>query len=247
MRWLSPTRRLALLGMILNALAVAACGQSYRGGTATEPKSRPDLGFWMKLHEGFLDRAKQGEIDLLFLGDSITQGWADNEVWKRYYSPRRAANFGIGGDRTEHVLWRIENGEIEGIEPKVAVLMIGTNNIGANTPEEIAEGVRAIVDGLRKRLPKTRILLLGVFPRGADRNPDQSEAKLDPRPSQINDIIAKLDDGKTVRYLDISQSFLNENGLIPKSLMPDFLHLSPDGYRRWAEAMEPTLWEMTEE
>ena len=123
------------------------------------------------MHEKFLSQAKKGDIDLLFLGDSITQGWNNNEVWRRHFGPRKAANFGIGGDRTEHVLWRIQNGELEGIAPKVTVLMIGTNNSGANTPEEIAQGITAIVDELRKRLPNTKILLLGVFPRGESPRP----------------------------------------------------------------------------
>ncbi len=126
----------------------------------------PREGWWMELHNRFLERAKKGKVDLLFLGDSITQGWNDNEVWQRFYGPRNAANFGIGGDRTEHVLWRIQHGELEGIEPKVAVLMIGTNNVSSSTPDEIAQGITAIVKELRSRLPKTKILLLGVFPRG---------------------------------------------------------------------------------
>src|SRR5213592_2220653 len=95
------------------------------------PVPRP--GSWMQMHERFLDQAKKGNIDLLFLGDSITQGWHDNAVWKRFYGPRNAANFGIGGDRTEHVLWRLQHGEVDGIHPRVVVLMIGTNNSGANT------------------------------------------------------------------------------------------------------------------
>ena len=124
----------------------------------------------MQLHEKFLAEAKQGKIDLLFLGDSITQGWHDNAVWKRFYGPRHAANFGIGGDRTEHVLWRLQHGEVDGIHPRVVVLMIGTNNSGDNTSGEIVAGIKAIVDELRKRLPDSKILLLGVFPRGQKPN-----------------------------------------------------------------------------
>lgn len=245
MRGMSPNRRLGLLALaIVNALALTACGQSYQGGTATEPEAR-EQEFWTKLHQSFLDRAAKGDIDLLFLGDSITQGWNHNEVWKRHYGPRKAANFGIGGDRTQHVLWRLDHGEVDGISPKVVVLMIGTNNIGTNTPDEIAEGVHAIVDRLRAKLPETKILLLGVFPRGAHRDrKDIQTDQLDPRPSQVNAIIQKLDDGKMVKYLDITPAFLNEEGLIPRSLMPDFLHLSLSGYRKWADAIEPTLWEM---
>ncbi len=156
--------RLLLPLLMFNLVALTACGESYEGGTATTPEARND-GWWQKLHESFLDRAKQGDVDLLFMGDSITQGWANNDVWKRYYGARKPANFGIGGDRTQHVLWRLDHGEMEGISPKVIVLMIGTNNIGNNTPEEIAEGVRAIVDRMRSAAPEAKILLLGVFPR----------------------------------------------------------------------------------
>ncbi len=246
MRWLSRTHRLWLISLSLNILAMTACGQSYKGGTASEPAAR-DQDWWMKMHQSFLDRAKQKNIDILFLGDSITQGWNNNAVWKRFYEPRNPANFGIGGDRTQHVLWRLDHGEIDGISPKVVVLMIGTNNIGSNTPVEIAEGIRAIVDRLREKLPHTKILLLGVFPRGANRDKSQSVASLDPRIGQVNDIIKSLDDGKMIKYLDIRDAFLNQDGQIPKEIMPDFLHLSLPGYRRWAEAIEPTLWQMMDE
>jgi beta-glucosidase len=201
----------------------------------------PREGPWMEMHRRFLDRARQGKVDLLFLGDSITQGWNDNAVWKRFYGPRNAANFGIGGDRTQHVLWRIQNGELEGIEPKVVVLMIGTNNASSGTPDEIAQGVTAIVEELRHRLPQAKILLLGVFPR--DEKPTARRDKL----ASVNAKIAKLDDGSHVKFLDIGKSFLNEDGTISPEIMPDYLHLSHKGYRIWAEAMEPTLWSMLDE
>jgi beta-glucosidase len=230
--------------LVLAPAIVNAQEAKPKGGTATTPAPRE--GAWMQLHEKFLERAKQGKVDLLFLGDSITQGWGNNDVWKRYYGARSAANFGIGGDRTQHVLWRLENGEIEGIRPKAVVLMIGTNNIGSNSPEEIAEGVKAIVAKLRKDLPEAKILLLGIFPRGANRAPDQAVADVDPRTGQVNEIIKSLADGKSVYYLDIGPSFLNADGKIPKELMPDFLHLSAQGYRIWADAIEPTLWKLME-
>ena len=186
--------------------------------------------------------AKKGNVDLLFLGDSITQGWNGNEdVWKRFYGARHAANFGIGGDRTQHVLWRIQNGELEGIAPKVVVLMIGTNNADSSAPDEIAQGITAIVQELRQRLPEARVLLLGVFPR------EQRHGGLRERLKAVNERIAKLDDGSHVRFLDIGKAFLNEDDTISPEIMPDFLHLSRRGYRIWAEAMEPTLWAMLEE
>ena len=221
--------RLAVAAMVLFAAGASARAQ----GQATTPA--PRQGGAMRMHEDFLKRAKEGNIDLLFLGDSITQGWGNNEVWKRFYAPRNAANFGIGGDRTEHVLWRLEHGEVEGIRPKVVVLMIGTNNSGSNTAEAIANGVTAIVKSLREKLPETKILLLGVFPRGE--KPGSIREKL----AAVNERIAMLDDGKMVKYLDISKSFLQDDGTIARDVMPDFLHLSPKGYRIWADAMEPTL------
>lgn len=243
---IAPSRRIWIAALALASLPAACRGQDR--GTATSPEARQDADWWMKLHQSFLDRAKKKDVDLLFLGDSITQGWSNNAVWKRHYAPRNAANFGIGGDRTQHVLWRIEHGEIDGLNPRVAVLMIGTNNLGSNTPEEIAEGVKSIVAKLREKLPMTRVLVLGVFPRGEDLSRDyiqkHDSTKPSPGPGQINALIGKLDDGKMVKYLDISKAFLSDDGSIPRSLMPDFLHLSEPGYRRWADAMEPTLWGM---
>jgi lysophospholipase L1-like esterase len=195
----------------------------------------------MQLHERFLNETKKGNIELLFLGDSITQGWNDDATWKRFYGPRHAANFGIGGDGTQHVLWRIEHGEIEGISPRVVVLMIGTNNSHSSSADQIAAGITAIVKELRKRLPETKVLLLGVFPRS--QNPDAVRAKL----VEVNRQIAKLDDGSNVTYLDIGKAFLNSDGTISKEIMPDYLHLTPRGYRIWADAMEPTLWRLLDE
>lgn len=222
--------------LICTAFSAVACAQ----GPATVTPVPRDEG-WMKRHRQFLERAKQGNVDLLFLGDSITQGWGDNDVWKRFYGPRHAANFGIGGDRTEHVLWRIQNGELEGIEPKVVVLMIGTNNSGSATADEIAQGVTAIVKELRTRLPKAKVLLLGVFPRAE--KPNATRAKL----AEVNTKIAQLDDGSNVKFLDIGKVFLNEDGSISRDVMYDYLHLTGKGYRLWADAMEPTLWSMLDE
>jgi beta-glucosidase len=224
------------ISLIATGFSSIACAQ----GPATVVPA-PREGRWMDLHRRFVERAQQGQVDLLFLGDSITQGWNDNEVWKRQYGPRRAANFGIGGDRTQHVLWRIQNGELEGIEPKVVVLMIGTNNASSATAEEIAQGITAIVRELRQRLPKARILLLGVFTRG--QKPDATREKL----RAVNAQIAGLDDGSHVKFLDIGKAFVNEDGTISREIMPDYLHLSRRGYRIWADAMEPTLWSMLDE
>lgn len=226
---------------VLAATAFVAVGQD-----APNPatKAAPRDANWLKTHERFVERAKKGDVDVLFLGDSITAGWAGNgkDAWKGTFEPMKAANFGIGGDRTEHVLWRITEGkELEGINPKVAVLMIGTNNSGANSPEQIAEGVTAIVKELRKQRPETKVLLLGVFPRAGKAAKDSKSVPaedLQPKIKQINDRIAKLDDGKTVKYLDIGAKFLEKDGSLSREVMPDYLHLSPKGYAIWAEAIK---------
>jgi lysophospholipase L1-like esterase len=206
---------------------------------AIKPLERKDKGS-VQRHERFLERAKKGDVDLLFLGDSITQGWegAGKDVWaKTFAAQHKPANFGIGGDRTEHVLWRITEGkELEGISPKAAVLMIGTNNTGANSAEQIADGITAIVKELRRQKPDTQILLLGVFPRRPQPT-DPARAKI----KEINERIAKLDDGKHVHYLDIGSKFLEPDGSLSKDVMPDFLHLSPKGYQIWADAITPEL------
>ena len=244
----SSTRRRWLTWLALGALALSATAPTAMAQAQAPPKAPPEkatepvprAGGQMKLHEEFLERAKKGDIDLLFLGDSITAGWkkTGKDVWDRFYGARNAVNFGIGGDRTQHVLWRIENGEIEGIKPKAVVLMIGTNNIGRNPTEEIVDGIKAIVRRLREKLPETKILLLAVFPRSEKPNPAREQI------TAVNEKIASLSDGKMITYLDISKPFLNDDGTISREIMPDFLHLSSKGYRIWADSMEPTLWTM---
>lgn len=243
-------RAIVLTVVVAGHPATAQTTAAPESPTTPAPRAGTGAKTWMDRHEAYLKRAKEGKIDLLFLGDSITNGWNGRdkngegpiEIWERFYGPRNAANFGIGGDRTQHVLWRIENGEVDGISPKVAMLMIGTNNSAANTSDEIAEGVEAIVKSLRQRLPETKILLLAVFPRG------EKPAPVREKLAAVNARIAKLDDGgKTVKYLDIGPKFLNEDGTISKEIMRDYLHLTRKGYRIWADAVEPTLWSMLDE
>jgi lysophospholipase L1-like esterase len=205
------------------------------------PDGKPNERF-IAAHESFVKIAKEGKTELLFLGDSITAGWAGNgkEVWAKSFGPYKPANFGIGGDRTQHVLWRIENGELDGIKPKAAVIMIGTNNSGADPAEGIAKGVTKIVETVRAKSPKTKILLLAIFPRGEKPTPNPGREKI----AQVNAIIAKLDDGKNVFFLDIGSKFLQPDGSLTKEIMPDFLHLSPKGYQIWADAISPKLKEL---
>jgi len=194
-------------------------------------------------HERFVGIAKEGKAQLVFLGDSITAGWGGKDkqdIWNKAFGAYTPANFGIGGDRTQHVLWRIQNGELEGIKPKAAVLMIGTNNSGTDSAEGIAKGVTAIVETIRAKQPQAKILLLAVFPRGEKASPNPGRDKL----KEVNAIIAKLDDGKNVFFLDIGGKFLQPDGSLTKEIMPDFLHLSAAGYQIWADAIGPKLAEL---
>jgi beta-glucosidase len=205
---------------------------------ATKPAPRDDK--WMKKHEALLEQVKKGGVDCVLLGDSITEGWKNNgkKVYAEAFEPLKSINLGIGGDRTQHVLWRLQNGEMEGLTPKVCMLMIGTNN-GKDSAEDVAAGVTAIIKELQKKSPTTKVLLLGIFPRGA--TPIPAREKND----KVNTIIAKLDDGgKTVKYLDIGAKFMNEDKSISKEIMPDSLHLSEKGYQLWADAVLPTVKEM---
>jgi lysophospholipase L1-like esterase len=203
---------------------------------------KPNADF-MKKHERFVEQAKKGDVDLLFLGDSITQGWNNQkEIWDEHFGKYKPANFGIGGDRTQHVLWRIENGELEPpIKPKLIVLMIGTNNSAADPADKIAAGVEKIVSTAKDKTG-AKVLLLAIFPRGE--TPEKA-AKQREVIKTVNERIKKLDDGgKSVRFLDIGDQFINADGTISKNIMPDYLHLSKEGYERWAKAIDGPIKEM---
>lgn len=210
--------------------------------SAIQPAPRGN-DWWKERATMLNERVKEtADTDLIFIGDSITQGWEGDgkDVWAERYVSHKAVNLGIGGDRTQHVLHRLLNGNLEGISPKVAVVMIGTNNSNGydNTAKQIAEGVAEIVGALKSKVPQTKILLLGIFPRGE--NVNEQRGKL----LQINQILAKHDDGKQVRFLDIGHHFITEEGLIPAEIMPDYLHLSPKGYEIWADAIDPYLQQL---
>lgn len=188
-----------------------------------------------------LQRAKEapGNYDIEFIGDSITQGWEGRgkDVWDEFYGHRKVINFGVSGDRTQHVLWRFEQGQLEGINAKVAVVMIGTNNSNKqdNTEAEILAGVTAIVEQIRARQPDTKILLLGIFPRGETFSPQRGKIL------QVNEALARLDDGKNIFYMDIGPQLIENDGSISKEIMPDYLHPNAAGYLIWAKATEPKL------
>jgi beta-glucosidase len=186
-----------------------------------------------------------GRCDVAFLGDSITQGWeTDGEkVWDREIAPFKAANFGFSGDRTEHVLWRLDNGELLPMRPKLVVLMIGTNNIyKGDSPEETVEGVRAILKTLTIDLPKTRILLLGIFPRAMN-----ADDPLRQKVALANGLLKDCADGQHVRFLDIGAAFVREDGTLRTTMFPDLLHPNEAGYEIWAQAVTPAITEMLDD
>jgi lysophospholipase L1-like esterase len=210
------------------------------GHSAVEPRPRAE-SWWQERHTLLNQRAAEaGEsAEVIFIGDSITQGWegAGAEVWARSYAPLNAVNLGIGGDRTQHVLWRLQNGNLEGLNPKAAVVMIGTNNSNGedNSVSQIADGIAAIVRELRTRLPDTKILLVAIFPRSE--NPTAHRGKV----LSVNQVIRNLADDDQVLWVDFGHKFVDAQGLIPTELMPDYLHLSPNGYELWAKSLEPAL------
>lgn len=210
--------------------------------SAIVPVQRADDGGKQRT-EVVLERAKKGPADLVFLGDSITEGWENDgkEVWEKYYGKRKAMELGVGGDRTQHVLWRIDHGQLDGLSPKLVVLMIGTNNSNGadNTSREIGDGIEAIVGRIRRKCPQSKVLLLAVFPRGE--KPNSQRTKNDEASHFAAEAAA---DGKIVQFLDISSSFLSKDGVLPKDVMPDFLHPNAKGYGIWAEAIEAKVKEM---
>jgi lysophospholipase L1-like esterase len=211
-----------------------------RTNTAIVPVPRPDERAKART-DVVLQRAKDnpGTCDIAFIGDSITQGWegAGKNVWQKFYGGRKCLNLGVGGDRTQHVLWRFENGQLDGIKPKAAVLMIGTNNSNRddNTEAEILEGVQVIVKQIREQLPETKILVVGIFPRGQTFSSQRGKIL------QVNQALAKLADDKMIHFLDFGSQLIEADGSIAKDIMPDYLHLSERGYQVWAEAIAPVL------
>jgi lysophospholipase L1-like esterase len=212
---------------------------SLRVPRATNPALIPALNNQHRQkHANNVARIKEGPIDLLFMGDSITDSWRNTglTVFNKYFGNIKTANFGIGGDTLQGVLYRLRDGEGEGFSPKAIMLMIGTNNSPSYFSEEIAEGVGAIVLDMRTRFPAAKILLLGIFPRGDPGDAQRTKVL------GANPIIAKLHDGKNVFYMDIGEKFLAPDGTLPT--FPDKLHPNAAGYEIWAEAVKDKLAEL---
>lgn len=247
MRYISGVTAAVLLAFAFG-LASGRPAQDAPANPAVVPAPREDPG-WRSLNDMINARTRQGaqkgDIDLLFIGDSITQGWsgAGSDAWKRHFGPAGAANLGIGGDQTQHVIWRLKNGNLEGLakpasgkSPRVAIVMIGTNNLGSGqNPEQVAEGVKAVLSTIHAQLPEVQVLLLGILPRS-----ERSDEPLRLKVAATNKLLQALA-GEQVHYFDSGGVFLQSDGWISRDIMPDFLHLSPAGYEMWAQAIKPQI------
>lgn len=234
----------------LTCYAAAPMSRAQSAPAATRPSTQPRTAQDavtprqpdLRRHAEFMYRNTQGPVGLLFLGDSICDAWPRKGEWSWLkFAPYQPADFGINSEKTEQTLWRIVNGELDGIRPKVVVVLIGTNNVGnppLDTPEFAAAGVKKVVETIREKLPESKVLLLAIFPRDV-KGSIRRDAAL-----AINPIIAKLDDGKMIRFLDIGRIFLGPDDEILLDVMPDKLHPNAKGYDLWYEAMRPLLEEM---
>lgn len=233
--------KISTLVFLLFAVTLAAKDVA---NPAIIPVDRKDA-FWQKRQEQFNELSKKGEAEVVFLGDSITQGWEGKgkAFWDEHFAPLKAANFGISGDRTEHVLWRLANGNFDGLNPKLIVLMIGTNNTGHQgkdgyqcSANETAAGVKEILVRLEEKCPQAKVLLLAIFPRGAN-----TEDPMRKQNDATNALLKEMADGKRIFWMDLASAFLAENGELPVEIMPDLLHLSEAGYQRWGEKLLPAV------
>lgn len=233
-------------GLLLSLIA-SASDSDRSESTTPQPRVKEyewmTIERWQKLHEEDVAIAEKDEVELLFIGDSITEGWPQN-LWDEYFGVYKAANFAIGGDKTENLLWRLDNGAVGQLDPKVVSLLIGVNNFGLadHSPEEVIAGVEAVVGKLKQKFPNAKILLHGIFPH---KESAQHDARDQVR--EVNRAIAKLAEEPRVYFLDIGTQLLEANGDISPEIMPDYLHLSEQGYRIWAESLDSYLKEWLSE
>ena len=234
----------ALLGA---ALVVTAVWYRHR---PPPPRPTPDptaaVGVSFNRHADFLERIRRGPIDVAWFGDSVTDDWRDLPwLFHEFFGIYHNANFGVGWERVENILWRMQNGELDGYRAKAVILLAGTNNLEGigflrpNTPQQTAHGVAALLAEIHGRQPLAKVLLLGILPRG-----QRADDPLRPLIHQTNALLAKMA-SERVRYLDIGGQFLEPDGSIRPEIMPDFIHPSPEGYRRMGRALRPVLDELT--
>ena len=235
------TKKSYTFDVFIKSILLLVCMLQAGDGSAVTPQPRSD-NWWMKRHMQISSvvEAAGENAQVIFVGDSITQGWegAGAKVWEKHITQLGAINLGIGGDRTEHVLWRFDHGNLKDIAPRVAIVMIGTNNFGyqQDSTEEVLEGVVAVVGKLKRDISGVHVLLLDIFPRGEGFNNMRGNIL------QVNQSLqAKYEDEKSVTFFPIGHLFLEDDGTISKGIMPDYLHLSEEGYQRWADAIVPTI------
>lgn len=198
---------------------------------------------WNAKHARDVAEANAGDAGLIFVGDSIIEGASEQEVWTDAFGRYQSANFGIGGDKTQNVLWRLENGGIGNLRPKAVILLVGVNNFGHDddTAHDVFRGIKAIVEKLRDAFPKAKIMVCGIFPFG-----ETPDAQYRQRVKDANAEASSLHDGEHVFFVDIGHRFLESDGTISPEVMGDFLHPTMEGYRRWTAAIAPTIHEWME-
>lgn len=233
---------IALVWLLIGAQGKAAdVGTAPESITARPWEAAPKKDSWWTWRHNLNIKAGNGSnSEIIFYGDSLTEGWgkAGKYVFEKEYMPRHALNFGIGGDGTSQIIWRLTNGECEGLRPKLVVLMIGTNNLyrpKTDSNDDVVKGVKAVLDTFQSRLPTAKILLLGILPRKG----------FSERIVNINKQISAFDDKARIRFLDMGTFFQTQKGELNTELyVPDMTHLSAKGYEKWAEVMAPLLNEM---
>jgi len=217
--------------------------RSYPQNVADKPVPRlgNDPGLiseeWRLQHESQLVAPRRAEAKVVFLGDSITAGWRFAPAYREAFAKYTPLNLGISSDHTQNVLWRIQQGTLDGLSPRVVVVMIGVNNLGGGfTPEATVGGVRAVVSAVQERLPRTRILLLGILP--ARHSPTEG---LRSKISDANRLLARIGWPGSVSFQDVGSVFLDSQGMISKSIMRDFLHPTAEGYQLLCASVEPLI------
>jgi lysophospholipase L1-like esterase len=198
---------------------------------------------WKTRHRELIKYSQSIDPQIVFMGDSITHRWGappfdetpgtGKAIWNQYYAHRKALNLGYGWDRVENMIWRVQHGELDHTDPRLVVVMAGTNNLEVNTPEEIAKGISHLCINILQKKPNAQILLLAVFPRGQDSYTKELNT--------LNERLEKLDPFPSITFKDIGAVFLNDQGKLTRNIMPDLLHPGEEGYRRWAEAIEPEI------
>lgn len=230
-----------LLGSLLAAIGFLVVHAQELESTIPVAGKTNGEKWWNGNRERILNDLKLAgdSVDIGFIGDSITARWRGGESWHKHWGGYKAVNMGIGGDRTQNVLWRLQNGELEGYKAKVFVVMIGTNNLWGKEvkPADAAAGVKAILDMVQAKQPQAKILLMSLLPVGEKPGPAR-ESRL-----AVNEMI-KTYAGHLVTYVDIYDQYLQADGSISKEVMHDFLHLAPKGYDIWAEAITPKIKEI---